>query len=574
MMNLERRVSFVEKAIQCLRCNQNGGNFNGIKPTFTTLTISDIGGTSSSTPEEIQQLLSTYILNNPLTIGKDEIRYIKIDGNTYVIQNKLPGVISIVQPEDIIQIGGGGSINETDLIFRASPSATITNFDISNWNSKLSSEVDTLQSVVNRGNISNKELIIQNNPIGAVASRLADNLYFGTTYTGTGYANTAIGDRALSVSSTGYGNTAIGGLALYLNTTGYSNTSVGLESLQSLTNGTSNTSIGAQSLWALTGLDIESRWNVAIGKSTGENLPKASSNVFIGTFTGKNLSSNISESDLSNISQAAVDYMKLVPEQSGYNSTTGTFNTALNTFVGQGINATTFTPTRAAMSTIIGASGLYNLRFRNFNNIIVGAGNYMAFRNATMYNSIVIGNSINLPNQEDVLSIGMNRNRRINSRDAIIYGLLPNTQLTFNAPITVPSTYMRNAQGDSTYTKQLVAKPNGDIGWEDKQSNSTTTGSITSFMNGITGYINWTKKGTKVIMELSLTFNASGYSGVLGSLPSVLRPLTMGSYVINMINGNNGSTANLDLQWGNGISLYNTALSGSFNGVIEYESYN
>ena len=29
---------------------------------------------------------------------------------------------------------------------------------------------------------------------------------------------------------------------------------------------------------------------------------------------------------------------------------------------------------------------------------------------------------------------------------------------------------MPNAQGDSTYTKQLVAKPNGDIGWEDKST--------------------------------------------------------------------------------------------------------
>ena len=46
MMNLERRVSFVEKAIQCLRCSQNGGNFNGIN---CTLELSDINNNVIST---------------------------------------------------------------------------------------------------------------------------------------------------------------------------------------------------------------------------------------------------------------------------------------------------------------------------------------------------------------------------------------------------------------------------------------------------------------------------------------------------------------------------------------------
>ena len=104
-MNLERRVAFIERAIQCLRCSQgNSTNFGGITPTFTNLTASDIGATSTSTPEDIRQLLSDYIAVNPIIIGQNEIRYVQVDGNTYVIQNTLPGVISIVQPEDFIQI--------------------------------------------------------------------------------------------------------------------------------------------------------------------------------------------------------------------------------------------------------------------------------------------------------------------------------------------------------------------------------------------------------------------------------------------------------------------------------------
>lgn len=106
-MNLERRVAFIERAIQCLRCSQgNSTTFEGITPTFTTLTASDIGATSTSTPEEIRQLLSDYITANPIIIGQNEIRYIQVDGNTYVIQNEGPGTITSVQPSNIIPIGG------------------------------------------------------------------------------------------------------------------------------------------------------------------------------------------------------------------------------------------------------------------------------------------------------------------------------------------------------------------------------------------------------------------------------------------------------------------------------------
>lgn len=369
------------------------------------------------------------------------------------ILSKQSGGIKSIQPGDNITIDntdpknpiissiGGGSTNETDPIFMASPSATITNSDINNWNSKLSAEIDTLESVVNRGNYSPKYM----------------------TFTGT--TTTPTRDGAIGMNTTTY--------SMYFGNmnsthTGIYNLGFGYGSLQTITAGKENSVFGHYAFNKLTGLETESRWNIGVGNNVAQNLPNASSNVFIGNFTAKNLSSGVTEADLSAISPAAVAYMKLVPDQSGYNATAQTFNTSLNTFVGQSINEKSSTPTRAAMSTIIGASGLYNVKFRNFNNIVIGAGNYMTVANGTMYNSIVIGNSVNLPDQVDVLAIGMNRAGRINSQDAIIYGLLPNSQLTFNAPITVPSTYMRNAQGDSAYTKQLVAKPNGDIGWEDK----------------------------------------------------------------------------------------------------------
>ena len=221
--------------------------------------------------------------------------------------------------------------------------------------------------------------------------------------------------------------------------------------------------------------------------------------MFIGTHVARNLSSAVSEADLSSISPAAVAYMKLVPDISGYNGSTASFNSALNTFIGQSINTSTTSATRAVMSTIIGASDLNNNRSINFNNIVIGAGNYMLTANSTMSNSIIIGNSVNLPNQVDTLAIGMNRAARIDTSDAIIHGLLPNTKLTFNAPITVPSTYMRNATGDTFYTKDIVAKPNGDIGWDDRLIQKTYN--IQSVF-GDTTSIKVVKTGKEVVLTL------------------------------------------------------------------------
>ena len=321
------------------------------------------------------------------------------------------------------------------------------------------SETDTLETVVNRGNHSPKYITFtggntgENEINGALGMNTTTySMYFGNmnpTHTGT--LNIGVGYNTLNKLSSGTENTAFGHY-----------------SLSNLTVGTENIAIGNQTLNSLAGTDIESRWNIAIGENVGRYLSKASGNVFIGTYTAENLFHGVTEAQLFNISPAAIAYMKSVPNQSGYDTIGETFNTALNTFVGQGINEIPGTSTRAAMSTIIGASPLYNMTNGNFNNIIIGAGNYVALANSVTHNSIVIGNSVNLPKEVDVLAIGMSRAERINSQDAIIYGLLPNTQLTFNAPITVPSTYMRNAQGDSAYTKQLVATPNGDIGWEDK----------------------------------------------------------------------------------------------------------
>lgn len=294
---------------------------------------------------------------------------------------------------------------------------------------------DNLNDTVNRGNSTTKNEII----LASTKGRAAAVGINETTY------SYHFGD--MNPAHTGTNNVGIGYNTLNKVTSGINNTTVGNYTLSSLTDGSNNTTLGY---------------------AAGYQLTKASGNVFIGHYSGFNLKTEINESDLAAFSPAAAAYMKEQPGISGYNGTT--FNTSLNTYVGGAINGNTSGPTRAAMSTIIGASTLNNVLYRNFNNIVIGSGNYMKTANSMMYNSIIIGNCIYLPNQNDALAIGLNRDRRIYAHEAIIYGELPNKRLTINAPLTVSHFYMPNAQGDATFTKNIVAKPDGTFGWEEKSN--------------------------------------------------------------------------------------------------------
>ncbi|WP_343664356.1 hypothetical protein [Chryseobacterium mucoviscidosis] len=287
--------------------------------------------------------------------------------------------------------------------------------------------------------------------------------------------------------------------------TGSNNLGFGINTLKKLSSGSYNTSVGCYSLSEVS----EGSNNTTLGYATAYQLNRSSTNVFIGHYTGFNLRSEILESDLANISPAAAAYMKEQVALSGYNGTS--FNSSLNTYVGGVINSNGSTPVRAAMSTIIGASTLNNTLYRNFNNIVIGAGNYMRTANSAMNNSIIIGNCINLPNQVDALVIGSNKSRRINSSEAIIYGELPNNRLSINAPLTIPSQYMPNAQGSSEFSKNIVAKPDGTFGWENKTSDDLRSLSYMSELTYTHDNENYYIKGTAY---LCMKDGAGGNAGI------------------------------------------------------------
>src|ERR1051326_366208 len=79
--------------------------------------------------------------------------------------------------------------------------------------------------------------------------------------TGTGAANTAIGNSALFSITSGFANTATGVGALYYNTSGQGNTATGVNTLYSNTTGSNNTAYGSRALAS----SVTSSFNTAVG---------------------------------------------------------------------------------------------------------------------------------------------------------------------------------------------------------------------------------------------------------------------------------------------------------------------
>ena len=313
------------------------------------------------------------------------------------------------------------STNETDPIFSASPSATITNSDISNWNSKLSAEIDTLESVVNRGNYSPKYI----------------------TFTGTTTAPTRNG--AVGVQGTNYyfGN-------INENVTGQNNISLGLNTLKSITNGYSNT---------------------VIGTNAGQNITTAYENALYGKDSGNAL--------VTGTWNAAFGEMSL------YNITDGIMNTgigdgAISAATGRnvyntGVGANSLRKGGGNKNGNIGLGVQSGYQITGNNNIFIGNGSGY---NITDSNKLYIHNNRILDNGKNG---GAGAFQEYVGTNSLIYGDFVERWLQINGSLKLSTTYIPNATGDSTYTKNIVAKPDGTFGWEDKKTLEINVSKGTTF---------------------------------------------------------------------------------------------
>ena len=371
-----------------------------------------------------EQIIKSIDLQNGTFIDKDSTVQPFQPRNAYLLPKK-DGTHErwVTDDNGVIskQAGSGGSSNEIDPIFSASPSATITNSDISNWNSKLSAEIDTLESVVNRGNYSPKYI----------------------TFTGTTTAPTRNG--AVGVQGTNYyfGN-------INENVTGQNNISLGLNTLKSITNGYSNT---------------------VIGTNAGQNITTAYENALYGKDSGNALVTGM--------------WNAAFGESSLYNITDGIMNTgigdgAISAATGRnvyntGVGANSLRKGGGNKNGNIGLGVQSGYQITGNNNIFIGNGSGY---NITDSNKLYIHNNRILDNGKNGGAGAFQEYAGINS---LIYGDFVERWLQINGSLKLSTTYIPNATGDSTYTKNIVAKPDGTFGWEDKKTLEINVSKGTTF---------------------------------------------------------------------------------------------
>jgi hypothetical protein len=185
-------------------------------------------------------------------------------------------------------------------------------------------------------------------------------------------------------SGSGAANTAVGNLALSSATTGYNNTAFGSGTLKSVTTGYVNTAIGYNALTLGTNINN----CVAIGWSAGENhATPTGSVVFMGAFAGRTNTTGYNNT--------------YIGTGAGQLGTTGTYNTALG-------DAALQQTTTAGSNTALGARALQGNTLGS-QNIAIGAfaGNTAASggNNISGNQNVFIGANTNSATQTDTNQI-------------------------------------------------------------------------------------------------------------------------------------------------------------------------
>ena len=349
------------------------------------------------------------------------------------------------------QAGSGGSSNEIDPIFSASPSATITNSDITNWNKQsdwnqtdntsidfIKNKPDVFQEVsaTQKGIVNNSAL----QELGGVDKKIHD-VRVGTGNGTSTEWSTVLGKDALLTNTSGGNNNAIGRDSLKLNTIGSYNTAVGDYTLPNNISGNYNTITGSQAGYNNTtgynnsgygafslGSTTTGSRNTAIGYGTGYKITTGTLNFIAGNNAGNNIitgSQNI-----------------CIGQQSGKTITNGSENICIG-----GASGTSSTGATTANGSI--ADGRSNV----FIGTNIGLHGGLSGVNNSHY--LIIHNYRN-----DGVPI-------VDSNNPLIKGHFVDRWLTIGGKLSVTPTYMPNATGDSTYTKNIVAKADGTFGWTD-----------------------------------------------------------------------------------------------------------
>lgn len=241
-------------------------------------------------------------------------------------------------------------------------------------------------------------------------------------YNSSGDSNISFGN--MNPAATGTGNISFGKDALKSLTTGTYNLGLGLESLKTLTTGTGNIALG-MSMTGNAGGNITGKHNVCVGVSAGNNIKEDSHrNIYLGN-------------------------------GSGCYTTTGKDNIMIGYSSGLGIstgNNNVFIGSRAGGTS---TNSAYN------------------YSNKLCIHSIPSTTSANF---WDSATPGHGHNEY---STGLITGDFVERWVKFNGKFIVGAGYMPNA--DTSYTKNIVAKPDGTFGWEDKKNLEINASKGTTF---------------------------------------------------------------------------------------------
>ena len=477
-------------------------------PKVVNITLTDLGMTSENTEAEINQALSNYINGLNLTVGEKELYFFQVDGFSDLVGNKITSLENLKLDKGINHTWS--PINRTLTLFDKDGNqlSQVSLVSLDNEGTDLRYNASTLSLELYNGDNELLDSIPVSSFIGSVGTQLqlnsnelqlkdsqgnvlstvnftVNNVFQEVSATQKGIVNNIalqeLGgvDKSIHDIRVGTGNgtatgwsTVLGKDALSTNTSGENNTAIGRDSLKLNTIGSYNTAVGDYTLPN----NISGNYNTITGSKAGYNNTTGYNNSGYGAFS---LGSTTTGSR-----NTAIGY------GTGYKITTGTLNFIAGNNAGNNIIT-------GSQNICIGQQSGKTIT-NGSENICIGGASGTSSTGATTANgsiadgrsNVFIGTNIGLygglsgVNNSHYLIIHNYRNDGVpivDSNNPLIKGHFVDRWLTIGGKLSVTPTYMPNATGDSTYTKNIVAKPDGTFGWEDKKTLEINVSKGTTF---------------------------------------------------------------------------------------------
>lgn len=301
---------------------------------------------------------------------------------------------------------------------------------------------ETLDSVTQRGNIAYKPIAVKEPTFTFDYNKTLDNMLIGASIPegSLGKHNWYIGTSTLkpTTENSAY-NMGIGSQTLANNTHGINNIAIGTHALRDIDSTESKPPI------------LGNSYNIAIGSTSLGYHEWSDRNVAIG--------------GQSNVYYADADVKPRTRQNTGVGvghllmNLKGNRNTALGTNAGYSLtegNDNIFIGHYAGQLVTTGSGNLF---------IGNSAGNYASA--SDLNNKLSIGMSIRTTDWNKTLDTLVQSTRMTDYRQALISGDFVVREVNINGKFSVTPDKMPNAAGDPSFTKQIVAKPDGTFGWID-----------------------------------------------------------------------------------------------------------